>query len=191
MVSSLFLLVGASIPLGCMPLGMDPPDDDDMMMDDALPAATVTRAPFASQCAELAGLCTSSFPQAALSVSAADGQAISLTQDPEGFIVQGTDGDGIEMVSLRGSASAMGNTATELFYSWSYGATDEDVCTRSAGIEFSTEANPEIAMETGIHYIRLTVRNELPLVDVTLDECDDLTQEFKFDYKEVVIEVRD
>ena len=157
-------------------MGMTPPDDDDMMMDDdtdmlvdALPAATVTRAPFLSQCAELAGLCTGSFPVAVLSVSGRDGQTISPTQNPEGFIVEGGDGDGVEMVSLRGGASGMGNVATELFYSWSYGATDEDVCTRSPGIEFSTESDPDVAMETGIHYIRLTVRNELPLVDVTLE----------------------
>ena len=51
-------------------------------------------------------------------------------------------------------------------------------------------------MQAGVHYIRLTVRNDVPLLPEQLpqqliDQCGSLPPEFKFDYLEVVIEVRD
>ncbi len=204
---SLLVCVAVLVPFaGCTIVDMTPgadspmtdtddPQDDEMTPLDGLPAETETRLPFTTQCSEFAGLCTSSFPTPVLSVLAAPGQTVTENPDATGFIVEGVDDDGGEVVLLQGSASAPGNTATALAYSWTSGAADGDPCTRAPGDEFSTEADPEITLQTGVHYIRLTVQNDVPLVGELLpqdliDQCGTLTQQFKFDFVEVVVEVR-
>ncbi len=202
-----FMVFAVGLSAGCDIIGT--PDNENengnMSMEfDGIAADTQTRLPFASQCAQFAGLCTSSFPEAVITITASEGQTVTPTDDPLGFIVEGaaegiaegTDGDGAESVQLRGSESELGNTAGTLQFSWSSGATDEDPCVRAPGEEFSTAADPMVNLQAGRHLIRLTVRNDLVLDPSTLpqqviDECGDLGQDFKFSVLEILVEVRD
>lgn len=201
---------GTTPPAGTTPAdGTTLPSDmtpaDDMMPQDGtpttgggetLPASAVTRLPFTTQCGQFAGLCTSSFPTPVLNIDSRTGQNVTSTSDPFGFIVQGSDGDGSEIVIFKGGASRPGATATEITYSWTSGATDDNPCTLEPGPEFSTDPDVEIAMQAGLHYIRLTVTNDLPLLQDQLpqnviDTCGTLAQSFKFDSIEVLVDVRD
>lgn len=157
---------------------------------------TSGRLPFAGPCAEFLDLCDDTFPTAQVTVIPDSRQAVTATQSPFAVVVQGSDGDGRESVTLRGSESALGNRSAGLTYSWSSAATDDDPCTLAPGPEFSTEADPTIAMRAGRHLIRLTVRNDLPLATESLpqevrDQCGTLNESFKFDILELIVEVRD
>lgn len=154
---------------------------------------TQARAPFASACAQDVINCTVSFPSAALEVLTGPGQTVTPTLDPVGFIVQGGDGDGIETVLFRGSQSGLGAGGTTLMFRWTYGATDASACTLAPGPEFSTDADPSVAMQEGRHYIRLDVQNEMIRAAETsgVPGCGQIPAGFKADSEEMVIEVRD
>lgn len=184
----ILVLAWALLIAGC-PTGIAGPFD-------GLPPSTPQRGPFASQCATFVNLCTSSFPVALAEVVVGPHQTVSRQEDPLRFIVQGEVHDGGEMVRLRGRDSTIGNTATMISYSWSNAAIDDDPCTMTPGEEFSTESDPAVALRNGVHYIRLTVRNDLPLnpdalPDSIVEACGTIDEPFKFDFIELVVEVRD
>lgn len=164
---------------------------------DGMAPSTVQRLPYASQCATFAGLCTSSFPVAVAEVVARDAhQSVTRQEDPLRFIVRGVVHDGGEVVQLRGSDSFAGNTATAVTYNWSINAVDDDPCSMTPGEVFSTEADPTVALQNGVHYVRLTVKNDLPLdpntlPDSVIDQCGTLDQTVKYDYIEFIVEVSD
>jgi hypothetical protein len=158
-------------------------------------AQEATRAPFASQCAQAVISCTTSFPVAEMTVAAGDGQTVTATGD--GFIVEGSGSEGFEIVALDGSASQPSENAgqaNEIFYSWTFGATDDNQCLLAPGTEFSTEEAVSVAMDDGFHLIRLTVENE-QMIDPP-DTCTDQDgtnisiSRPKFDFVEMLIEVR-
>lgn len=159
----------------------------------SLPGSGVNRTPFASSCAQNVVLCTTSFPDAAVSVVPSAGQSVSATTSPVGFIVNGSDGDGFETVQLRSTGTTMGNGATTLMYSWSYGATDANPCTLTPGTVFSTDANPDVPMLVGVHYIRLYVENELirAVEESGVPACETIPEGPKSDFVEMVIDVRE
>lgn len=148
------------------------------------------RQAFQSRCAQNVIACTVSFPAAEISVTATGDQAVDVIAT--GFRVEGSDGDGAELVQLDGSGSARGQGATELFFSWSSAAGDDDPCTLTPGDEFSTAAEPQVLLQEGFHYIRLTVSNDLPSLD-TLDagECGTFENFARSDFIEIEIEVID
>ena len=156
---------------------------------DGLPPET-QRAAFQSQCAQNVITCTVSFPEAVVRVEATGNQ--QATETAAGFRVRGYDGDGVEIVQLIGSDSNRGQGASEIFYSWSVGASDGDPCTLVPGEPFSTEANPQVLLQARLHYVRLTVTNDLPPLD-TIDspECGTFENFRKQDFQEVEIEVVD
>jgi len=154
-----------------------------------LPAST-QRVAFASQCALNVIECTTSWPTAIASVEAEDGQTVTEV-DTNSFRVRVTGGSGAVPVQFRGIASIPGNTATQLSYSWSYGASDSDPCTLTAGTVASTESDPELLLDPGFHYIRLTVTNDVHRDEVPLDGCpDSLTDVDSFDFVELQVEVQ-
>ncbi|NOS99632.1 MAG: hypothetical protein HOP29_03305 [Phycisphaerales bacterium] len=159
----------------------------------SLPASGSNRTPFASSCAQNVVACTTSFPDAAVTVVPGTGQGVAATTSPVGFIVFGSGGDGFETVQLRSTGTTMGNGATTLTYSWSYGATDANPCTLPPGTQFSVEANPNVAMLVGVHYIRLTVENELirAAEQSGVLACGTIPEGPKSDFVELVIDVRD
>ena len=148
------------------------------------------RAAFQSQCAQNVITCTVSFPVAVIGTGFLPGQVVTTT--PAGLRIDGQDGDGVELVQLVGSGSTAGQGATQIFYSWSAGAIDPDPCTLTAGAEFSTQADPQVLLQAGFHYIRLTVRNDLPPID-SLDAgaCGTFTNYPRQDFEEFEIEVVD
>lgn len=154
-------------------------------------AATVTRTPFASSCAQNVVNCTTSFPVAVVDVAADASQTV--TETDEGFLVEGSSESGAEVVNLIGANSAIGNTANELFFSWSVNATDDNPCTLAPGTEVSTNANDSILLAVGTHYVRLTVRNDLirEAENSGIGGCGVIPEDFKSDFREVAIEVRD
>lgn len=162
-----------------------------------IPADNAARETFASQCAQNVITCTTSFPVAILDVHAGQGQVVTQTID--GFRVEGSDGDGVERVQFIGGGSLMvesteGNNASMIFYEWSYGATDEDLCTLTPGTTFSHDANPLALLQVGIHYIRLHVSNDLTYgqESLLLEECGQIGQNNpKADFEEVRVEVID
>lgn len=154
-----------------------------------LPPETA-RLAFKSQCALNVITCTSSWPVALASVVPGPEQTVTPTET--GFIVQGNGGNGTEPVYLVGEESTAGDGATQLFFSWSYAASDQDPQTLEAGIEFSTETNPIQEMQAGRHYIRLTVRNDIVRETVESDEFGVIAENVaSYDFVELEIEVRD
>ena len=88
--------------------------------------------------------------------------------------------------------STLGNGATQISYSWSTGATDDDPCTLTAGTEFSDAADPQVLLEEGFHYIRLTVENDVIQATLVLEGCDTTVENVPAsDFVEVEVEVRD
>lgn len=163
----------------------------------AIPADNAARQAFASQCAQNVINCTSSFPVAILDVAAGQGQIVTRTN--VGFMIQGSDSDGVELVRFLGAGSLIaesmvGNNASMIFYDWTYAATDDDPCTLTPGPSFSNEANPQALLQVGVHYIRLHVSNDLAYgqESLLLEECGQIGQDIpKSDFEEVTIEIRD
>lgn len=164
--------------------------DDFVLPNGALGASSVVRPPIASQCAQAVIFCTTRFPTAVINVTAGLGQTVTPTA--EGFIVEGGGGDQLETIQLVGSSSSAGQTATVLNFNWSVEATDVNRQTLAPGATFSTAQDPLVVMQTGLHYVRLTLTN-----DVIIDEL--ISVEFGVlaidvpasDFKEVVIDVRE
>ncbi len=156
-----------------------------------VPASSVVRPPFASSCAQSVVNCTTSFPVAIIEI--APDQTQTVTETDEGFILEGSSNSGAETVNLVGANSRFGNTATELFHNWSVDATDDNPCSLAPGIEFAADANVSVLLATGTHYIRLTVRNDLVSAEEAsgLPACGVVPEDFKSDFREVAIEVRD
>jgi hypothetical protein len=155
----------------------------------AIPAST-QRVAFASQCALNVVTCTTSWPTADATIVAADGQTVTEVTT-NSFVVEVTGGSGGVPVKFQGIGSDPGNTATDLSFSWSYGATDNDPCTLTPGTEVSTESNPELLLATGFHYIRLTVVNDVIRDEVVLDGCTETLQDVgSFDFVELQVEVK-
>lgn len=157
------------------------------------------RATFASQCALNVITCTTSWPEAVakvangegIGVEPLDGQTVTATD--AGFLVEGSDGNGVEPVQLIGSDSVVGDTASGLSYSWSSGATDNNPCELNHGDEFSTESDPQVSLLEGFHYIRLFVQNDIVRDNVEAQGCEEdaFTNVRSFDWVEIEIEVRD
>jgi hypothetical protein len=167
--------------------GCTPPVTDDGNGDTGLPAES-QRAAFQSQCAQNVIFCTTSWPTAIARVVAGEGQ--TATETETGFRIEGTGDDGTEPVNLVGDESVLGNGATELTYSWSAGATDENPLTLEPGEAFSTEANPVQNMQVGFHYIRLHVVNDVVQTQVESEEFGVLFEEVNsFDFVEIEIEI--
>ncbi|MBI4717388.1 MAG: hypothetical protein HY763_06260 [Planctomycetes bacterium] len=153
----------------------------------ALPSETA-RVAIQSQCAQNVITCTRSFPTAVASVTARQSQTVTPTD--EGFVVN-TGVYGPAVVQLRGSDSEPGLNATRLAFSWSSGATDTDPCTVMPGTEFSTEADPAVLLEPGLHYIRLTVTNDNILGRLESEQCGVLGENIPaFHFVEVEVDVR-
>lgn len=154
--------------------------------------ATTQRAAFQSQCAQNVLECTTIWPEAVAQIDPSrrqDGQAYFTLGNK--IIVNNDDGDGSELVPLRGDLSELGDEATTLTYAWSHAATDGDKCTLTAGPVFSTDANPLQRMAVGFHYVRLTVTND-NIRDIFSDECGLIAPASGlFDFVEFEIEVRD
>ena len=148
------------------------------------------RSAFQSPCAQNVIACTVTFPTAEVSLEALGDQVVTPTD--AGFIVQGSDSDGAELVQLIGSDSTAGEGAAEIFFSWSSGAVDDDPCSLEPGEEFSTEAEPQVLLQAGFHYIRLTVTNDLAeLESIDSGECGTFENFRRYDFVEVEIEVID
>ena len=143
-----------------------------------------------SQCAQNVLECTNSWPRGVIDIVTASGQAVTETAD--GFLIEGTDGDEVELVQLIGNGSEMGEGASLILYSWSYGATDEDPRTLGPGVEFSTKVDPAVRMEAGFHYIRLSVANDIICEFVQSPQFGVLAENVPAsDFIEIQIEVRD
>jgi hypothetical protein len=190
-----FLLLAIILPLasgqGCLPTDNDQQNNDDDGDDNqrVLQAENVREA-FKSQCALNVIECTSSWPEAIARVEAGPHQQVEQTD--EGYHIFGQDSDGVELVRLIGSDSTAGNTATEITYSWSFGASDDDPRTLEPGEVFSTEADTEIRMAKGVHYIRLTVRNDIIRDQIVSPQYGVLFEnEPSFDFVELEITVHD
>ncbi len=158
--------------------------------------ASASRTPFASQCTQAVINCTSSFPVASFTVTAGQGQTVSASD--EGFVVTGSMIDGVETVQLDGRASLVSEIegrANDIFYSWSFGAMDDNRCTYDSGTIFSSDASVPVVLETGFHYIRLTVENEQMIdpPDACVDQDGDMVSvsRRKFDFVEMLLEVRE
>ncbi|MCH7813210.1 MAG: hypothetical protein IID40_04225 [Planctomycetes bacterium] len=148
------------------------------------------RVVFLSQCAQSVIECTSSWPTAVAEVVGGHGQTVTATEN--GYLVEGDDGSGSERIQLRGSDSIAGNGATEIFYSWSVGADDPDPRTMEAGNEISTEPDPDVLLQTGFHYLRLTVFNDIIRDRVESEELGLIAENVpSFHFVEFEIEVRD
>jgi hypothetical protein len=144
-----------------------------------------------SQCAQNVITCTVKFPDAVINVAARPSQTVTPTAT--GFLVQGTDGNGVEPVHLIGSGSLASEdgSSNTIFYSWSYGASDTNPLTLNPGTQFSTQADPLVLMKTGFHHIRLTVRNDIFREELSGPGGVVATNTFLYDFLEIVIEVRD
>lgn len=147
------------------------------------------RVAFQSPCAQNAIECTSSWPVAIAGVRDVSGQTV--TETDTGFIVVADRAHGSVPVHLRGSESTAGDGATQLRYSWSTGATQDDPCTLSPGEEFSTAANPVVNLAPGLHYVRLTVENDIIRDVVESETCGVFGENIpSFDFVELEIDVR-
>ncbi len=152
-------------------------------------AAQQRRSAFQSLCAQNAVECTSSWPTPSIDVEALEGQTVAPGET--GFVVEASEVGGAVLVQLIGSGSDAGTESDVLTFSWSAAATDTDGCTVAAGEEFSTEADPQIELQPGFHYIRLTVMNDVIRDAVPVVGCDTTLQNVaSFDFLEVEIEVR-
>lgn len=115
------------------------------------------RVAFQSACGQAVFACSGAepvplieiIPEATQFVTVADGR----------IVVTGENEDGVETIRLSGSGSVPGTGATNVTYSWSYGAVDDNPDSFVPGTEFSTEADPVVRMGEGFHYVRLIVRN--------------------------------
>lgn len=177
----LTLLVGGALLAGCNPAPIaEAPTGL---------AAQQRRSAFQSLCAQNAVECTSSWPTPSIDVEALGGQTV--TASATGFVVESLHAKGAVWVQLIGSGSDAGTGANVLTYAWSAGASDADPCTLGAGTSFSTEADPQIELQPGFHYIRLTVMNEIIREVVPVLGCaTTLENVASFDFLEVEIEVR-
>lgn len=188
-MGSLALVMGQGCPSGTTDPGNNGNNNGDTTQDRGI-AAENQRVAFQSQCAQNVITCTVQFPKPKIQVFAGPGQQV--TQTAKGFLIQGSGGDGSEIVNLVGSNSGAGNNATALYYAWSTGASDSNPLTLAAGPVFSTEANPSVRLAEGLHYVRLRLQN-----DIFRDEIQSPTGEtilrntYLFDFVEVEIDVRD
>jgi hypothetical protein len=158
-------------------------------ISDALPAETA-RVATQSQCAQNIITCTRSFPTAVIDVEVIHGQTVTATDT--GFLIEqpGYYGEPF-LVKLTGSDSLPGLNATTLTYSWSAAATDADPCTLAPGPEFSTEAEPLVRLEPGLHYIRLTVTNDNILGVVESPQCEVIGENVPaFHFVEIELDLR-
>lgn len=149
------------------------------------------RVAFASQCALNVITCTVSWPDAVYDIEARPGQTVTRTAT--GFLVERPgDDDDSEAVQFIGDISQPGQGATALTFQWTSGASDADPCTLAPGDAFSTEPNPLVDLQEGLHYIRLTVRNDIIRDEVPSDDCGVIgTNIPSFDFVELEVEVRD
>lgn len=153
-------------------------------------AAETTRAIFQSPCAQDVIDCTTSWPVAVAGFAALPGQTV--TQTDLGYLVEQPGALGLVPVYLIGSASTMGDGATQSTYSWSSGATQGDPCRLTPGDEFSTFPNPTVYLAPGFHNIRLTVENNIVRDVVESEVCGVLGESIpSFDFVELEVEVCD
>ncbi len=143
-----------------------------------------------SQCGQAIIECTSSWPTPLIVVQARNGQIVTSTAT--GFIVQGSDANARELVQFIGGNTTLGAGATEVSYRWSSGAVDVDPCTLAPGEELSTDADPQLLLAEGFHYIRLTVENDIVEASLVLDGCGTTLEDVpNSDFLEIEVEVRD
>lgn len=147
------------------------------------------RVAFQSPCAQNAIECTSSWPVAIARVREVGSQIV--TETDAGFIVRLPGAHGSVPVHLSGSDSTAGDGATQLSFSWSAAATQDDPCELTPGDEFSTLANPVVNLAIGLHYIRLTVENDIIRDVVESETCGVFGENIpSFDFVELEIDVR-
>jgi hypothetical protein len=202
--ASLLLTATAMLALGqrcsapAAPEPADPLSSQTTVTQDRILPAENQRAAFQSQCAQNVIVCTVAFPSARIKVMAGPDQQITPTHN--GYIVQGSDYDGYENVHLVGSHSDPGQTErvapfrtpSQLFFSWSQGASDADPLTMQPGEEFSKDADVSVRMSAGLHYVRLTVRNDIVKAHVLSPNGQVLFRDYTAtDFVEVEIDVRD
>jgi hypothetical protein len=175
-----------SLGQGCPPAGGNnpPPPETDKGL-----AAEPARIAFASQCALNVITCTRFFPKPSIDVVAGPNQ--SVTRTPTGFLVIGYDNDDAEDVHLVGSHSGWGEEATQVWYTWSHAAADDDPTTMSDGPVFSTEPDPIQRMANGMHHIRLRMQNDNIRDILTPQQTIFASGVQLYDFVEVQIEVRD
>lgn len=147
------------------------------------------RVAFQSPCAQNAIECTSSWPVAIARVREVGSQIV--TETDAGFIVRLPGAQSSVPVHLAGSDSTAGNGATQISFSWSAAATQDDPCELTPGDEFSTLADPVVNLAIGLHYIRLTVENDIIRDVVESETCGVFGQNIpSFDFVELEIDVR-
>ncbi len=157
-----------------------------MQPANVVPSGTA-RVAFQSQCAQLVVTCTSSWPTALIDVQS---DADTVTATDTGFLVD-TMGQSSATVNLIGSISEPGNGATIHSFTWSFGATDDDPCTLAPGTVLATTADTPATLESGFHYIRLRVENDIIRARIESELCGLIGTDLpSFDFVEVEIEVR-
>lgn len=142
-----------------------------------------------SQCGQLILECpANSFPAPVIEIVPIEGQQVTATENG-GFVIEGVGDEGIQAIQLAGINTEIGSDARFVNYQWSYGALDFDPCTLEPGPQFSVEQNPLVYLEPGLHYIRLTVANDIQQASVVTAECV-LEAAPAADFLEIEIEIR-
>lgn len=157
-------------------------------------SAEAERPPIRSRCAQGAINCTTCWPQfePEMRLLLADGSQTVTGNAADGYVLQGSNGNGVEVLHLRGRESRPGNNSDTLLFSWSSGANDTDIETLEPGPEFSTDADPNVQVEAGFHYIRLTIRTDVVCDPSENEPFDPETmQGGAYDFVEFQVEVRD
>lgn len=192
LAAGLLLMLATAACNTASPAGGGTVDDNRVA---GLPAEDTARFALQSQCGQAVIECTSDWPIPRINVLAGDGQTVTATET--GFLVQGSDANGQELVQLIGSNSSGTGTKdppvdVTLSFSWTSLAIDTDPCTLDSGDEFSTDVDPVVLLEAGFHYIRLSLANDILQAELVLADCDTTLQDVpSFDFLEIEIEVRD
>ena len=143
-----------------------------------------------SQCGQLIIECTNSYPDPTIEIVPIEGQQITSTED-DGFVIEGVGDEGVQAIQFAGINSDPGSEASFVRYQWTYGALDTRPCSLEPGPQFSVEENPLVHLEPGLHYIRLTVINDVQQASVSTARCGTLASAPAADFLEIEIEIRE
>ncbi|MHC5109782.1 MAG: hypothetical protein ACYTHJ_07890 [Planctomycetota bacterium] len=146
------------------------------------------RSAFQSLCAQNAVECTSSWPTPIFAPVAGEGQTVAETD--EGYRITGPLAQGALTVQLDGSESTAGTDATQINFTWTINATDDDPCELTPGEELSDEETATAVLQPGFHYVRLFVTNNIIRDEVVVEGCEETREDVEsFDFLEVELEI--